>query len=238
MGQAEIAVYQKPKASFIVTGNEIIRPGKSLAPGQIYESNSFSLLAALQQMTINPVHMLQAKDTREDLDKQVQTAIKDSDIIILTGGISVGEYDLVYNALKDAGAETLFYKVAQRPGKPLWVGYLENKWIFALPGNPAAVMACYYEYVYPTIRMMCGFANPEMKKVKLKLLKEIKDSDQRAAFIRAKITDDGIIPEDKQDSGMMISFAGGDALIYVPKETTHMAKDEMVEVHLLPFGIA
>ena len=69
-------------------------------------------------------------------------------------------------------------------------------------------------------------------------LKEIKDSDQRAAFIRAKITDDGIIPEDKQDSGMMISFAGGDALIYVPKETTHMAKDEMVEVHLLPFGIA
>lgn len=236
MGLAEIAVYPKPKVSIIVTGNEIIKPGNSLVPGQIYESNSYALLSALQQMQINPINVLNAKDTREDLDKQLTIAIKDSDVIILTGGISVGEYDLVYNALKDAGAETLFYKVAQRPGKPLWVGNLENKWIFALPGNPASVMACYYEYVYPTIRMICGFANAELKKARMKLLKEIKDSDQRAAFIRAKIIEEGVMPEDKQDSGMMISFAGGDALIYVPKETTHMAKDEMVEVHLLPFS--
>jgi len=235
MGISELSIYPKPEVSFIVTGNEIIKPGIPLAPGQIYESNSFALLAALKQMRINPIHMLNAMDTREDLDKQLQTAIHDSDVILLTGGISVGEYDLVYNALKDAGAETLFYKVAQRPGKPLWVGSLDNKWIFALPGNPAAVMACYYEYVYPAIRMMSGFSDPELKKMRMKLLREIKDSDQRAAFIRAKINDNGVMPEDKQDSGMMISFAGGDALIYIPKDVTYVAKEEMVEVHLLPF---
>ena len=237
MGISEVSIYPKPELSFIVTGNEIIKPGIPLAPGQIYESNSFALLAALKQMHINPMHMLNAIDTREELDKQLAIAIKDSDIVLLTGGISVGEYDLVYNALKDAGAETLFYKVAQRPGKPLWAGYLGDKWIFALPGNPASVMACFYEYVYPAIRMMCGFSKPELKKVKMKLLSAINDSGDRASFIRAKIKDAGVMPEQKQDSGMMISFAEGDALIYIPKEITHIAKDETVEVHLLPFDM-
>ena len=236
MGVSELKIYPKPKVSAIVTGNEIIKPGNPLSPGQIYESNSFALVACLRQQSIEPVHVLNAIDTREDLDHKLKIAINDSDVVLLTGGISVGEYDLVYIALKDAGAETLFYKVSQRPGKPLWVGYLGKKWIFALPGNPASVMACYYEYVYPAIRKMQGIENWNLKSVKMKLLKEIRDSDQRAAFIRAKIHDDGIMPEEKQDSGMMVSFAGGDALIYVPKETTFIAKDEMVEVHLLPFN--
>ena len=235
MGISELRVYPKPKVSVIVTGNEIIKPGNPLSPGQIYESNSFALVASLRQQNIEPIHVLNANDTREDLDKQLKLSINGSDVILLTGGISVGDYDLVYNALKEAGAETLFYKVSQRPGKPLWVGYLGKKWIFALPGNPASVMACYYEYVYPAIRMMIGIENWNLKCVNMKLLKEIRDSDQRAAFIRAKVHEDGIMPEEKQDSGMMVSFAGGDALIYVPKETTYIAKDEMVEVHLLPF---
>jgi len=235
MGIAYVEAYRQPAINIIVTGNEIVLPGTVLVPGQIFESNSYSLIAALNQMRIHPLQILKALDNRQHLDAQLQLALQDSDILLLTGGISVGKYDLVHDALLDAGAEALFYKVAQRPGKPMWAGKIGQKLIFALPGNPAAVMACFYEYVYPTIRMMLGNANPQMKTQLLPLLKEMRDSGERAAFIRAKIEKDGVMPLDKQDSGMMISFAGGNALIYVPKETQYLQKGELVEVHLLPF---
>jgi molybdopterin molybdotransferase len=235
MGLANVKIYKKPPVSVIVTGNEIIAPGNDLKAGQIYESNSFALIAALGQMQINPVHVLHAEDTRENLDAQLVRAIGDSDIILITGGISVGKYDLVYDALKDAGAETVFYKVAQRPGKPLWFGKIGEKLIFALPGNPASVLVCFYEYVYPAIRIMRGIFEPLLPVKQLKLLKEIHDPGARASFLRAKITGEGVTALEKQDSGMMMSFAGGNALIYIPKEISHVAENEIVEVHLLPF---
>jgi len=235
LGISKLKIYKKPIVSLIVTGNEIIKPGNKLEMGQIYESNSFALQAALRQQQIEALHVLNARDTREDLDNQLSLALKDSEVILLTGGISVGDYDLVYDALKDAGADTIFYKVAQRPGKPLWAGRLGKKMIFALPGNPASVMVCFYEYVYPTLRMMRGFANPHLQTVHLNPAKEINDPGERASFLRAKITEENVTPLEKQDSGMMMSFASGNALIYVPIDKKYIAKDEIVEVHLLPF---
>jgi len=235
LGIAKVKIFKKPIVSIIVTGNEIVKPGNELDKGQIYESNSYALQAALRQQNIEPKHILNARDTRVDLDEKIALALKNSDIVLLTGGISVGEYDLVFDALKDVGAETIFYKVAQRPGKPLWTGKIGNKMVFALPGNPASVMVCFYEYVYPAIRMMRGFNNTQLQSISLKLLKGINDPGERASFLRAKLIEDGVMPLEKQDSGMMMSFAGGNALIYIPKERNFIAKDEMVEVHLLPF---
>jgi len=234
LGISKVKIFQKPVISIIVTGNEIISPGDNLQPGEIYESNSYSLAAALNQMHITPKNILKAVDEKNDLTNKFENCLKDSGIIILTGGISVGKYDLVHDLLSDAGAETIFYKVAQKPGKPFYAGTLNNKFLFALPGNPAAVLVCFYEYVYPVIRMMMGLETPELISVRLQVLETIIKKENRALFIRAKKTNDGVMPFEKQDSNMLRSFAEADSIIYVPNEKENINKGELVEVHLLP----
>lgn len=234
MGIFEVKVYENPKVSILTTGDEIVKPGMDLKPGQIYESNSFSLAASLNQMGIKPKHILSATDQKEDLRNQIGTGLDGSDILILTGGISVGKYDLVYETLKEFGVETIFYKVAQKPGKPFFAGKLNDKFIFALPGNPAAVLVCFYQYVYPVIKSIQGFEKVELPKAYKKLLKTIKSNEDRAQFMRAKVTEEGVMPLEGQDSFMLYSFALANALIYVPNGTEIIKENQMVEVHLLP----
>jgi molybdopterin molybdotransferase len=236
LGIARVSVFKKPEVSIVATGNEIVNPGNPLEEGEIYESNSFALDAALKQMLITPKNIFSVKDDTDALKNNIEKCLADSEVVILTGGISVGKYDLVYNALKNLNVEPVFYKVAQKPGKPFFCGKLNNKIIFALPGNPAAVLVCFYEYVYPAIRMMQGFENTMLLSLKMKLLKGITKKEDRALFMRAKRMDDGIMPLEKQDSNVLSSFAEADTLIYIPNETSQVSQGEEAEVHLLPFN--
>ncbi len=236
LGISKVKIHKKPDVSILVTGNEIIKPGNNLAHGEIYESNSFALDAALKQMHVTPKNISSASDDKGDLKNKIENCLSGSDVIILTGGISVGEYDLVHDALMEFNVKTIFYKVAQKPGKPFYAGKLNDKIIFALPGNPAAVLVCFYEYVYPAIRMMQEFENTMLPSLKLKLLNDITKKEDRALFIRAKRMTDGVMPLEKQDSNMLLSFAQADVLIYVPNETKQINKGEEVEVHVLPFN--
>lgn len=235
MGIFKIKVYKNPEVSILTTGDEIVKPGMDLKSGQIYESNSFSLAASLKQMGIKPKSSLTATDQKEDLRNQIEIGLDGSNILILTGGISVGKYDLVFETLKEFGVETIFYKVAQKPGKPFFAGKLNDKFIFALPGNPAAVLVCFYEYVYSVMRTIQGFEKAELPKAYKKLLKTIKSNEDRAQFMRAKVTEEGVMPLEGQDSFMLHSFALANALIYVPNGKDILMENEMVEVHLLPF---
>lgn len=235
LGIIKVKIYKTPEVSIITTGNEIVKPGSDLQPGEIFESNSFSLHAALKQMHVEPKKNCSVNDDKEALRTKIEKCLIDSDITVLTGGISVGKYDLVYETLKELNVETIFYKVAQKPGKPFFFGKLNDKLIFALPGNPAAVLVCFYEYVYPAIRMMQGFQNTTLPSLKLKLLKDIPKKEDRSLFIRAKRMNDGIMPLEKQDSNMLRSFAEADALIYIPNERKEINQGDEVEVHLLPF---
>ncbi len=234
MGFCTVRVFKNPNISIITTGDEIVKPGKPLNPGQIYESNSFALAASLKAVNIKPIDILKADDNKAHLSMQIKEGLSNSDILILTGGISVGKYDLVFETLKEFGVQSIFYKVAQKPGKPFFAGKLGHKLIFALPGNPAAVLVCFYEYIFPVIRQLQGFKAPYLNYQKLALLKPIRINENRAQFIRAKIMPKGIMPLDGQDSFMLHSFALADALIYVPKGTQIIEKNEEVEVHLLP----
>ena len=236
LGIASVKVYSKPAISVIATGNEIIQPGNPLQGGEIYESNTYALVAALQQQHISTEHIGTIHDDKEALRAKIESFLQDSDILLLTGGISVGKYDFVYETLQEIGVETIFYKIAQRPGKPFYAGKIGNKLVFALPGNPASVMVCFYEYVYPSIRMMRGFADASLSVLKMKILKDVTNPEDRAVFIRAKQMEDGVMPLDKQDSGMMLSFAGGNTLIYIPNGRENVKAGEIVEVHLLPFA--
>ena len=234
IGIDKVSVFRKPLVSIIATGDEIVAPGNMLKAGEIFESNTFTIQAALQQMrtTINDISMV--RDDKLLLKDKIQQGLGSSDLLIIAGGISVGKYDFVLEVLNELNVHTLFYKVLQMPGKPFFAGTINGKWVFALPGNPASALVCFYEYVYPAIRLMSGIENAHLTIEKSKLLKDIQKKENRALFIRAKKTELGVLPLEGQDSGMLRSFAEANVLIYVPKDNQCIKEGELVEVHILP----
>lgn len=232
IGETTITVFSAPKVKIITTGNELIQAGEPLNFGQIYESNSTALISLLKEQRVTKITHKIAKDTSEYLFHTLSD-YNDFDLIILTGGISMGKYDLVADCLEKIGVEKAFHKVAQKPGKPLYFGTKENTLFFALPGNPAAVITSYYEYIYPTIKKMMGFENTQLKTIRLPLLDDVKIKSNRSNFLKGKLEEDGVRVLFGQDSHILSSFAIADCLIYLPKGIELWRKGEKVEVHIL-----
>lgn len=233
LGIKNVKAYKTPVVSIITTGNELEQAGKQLTAGKIYESNSFALAAVLQEIKIYPKNISLLRDDRKTLHSAIRKLLSASDVLILSGGISVGKYDLVKETLYKLGVRELFYKVAQKPGKPLFVGRKGSKLVFALPGNPAATLVCYYEYVYPAIRKMLGFSEYFLPKKYVKTAEAIRKKTDRAYFLKGKVTYNGVLPLEGQESYIMKSFAEANSLIYLPLEKGDVKKGEEVEVHLL-----
>ncbi|HXU27309.1 MAG TPA: molybdopterin-binding protein, partial [Bacteroidia bacterium] len=129
---------------------------------------------------------------------------------------------------------TLFYKVAQKPGKPLYFGRNKNCFVFGLPGNPASALTCFYEYVYPTLRIMQGKESIFLNSLELPALKNMVKKKGLAHFLKAEIKYDGVMPLDGQESFIMKSMAGAGVFIYLPADKENVAEGELVEVHVLP----
>ncbi|TLU98901.1 molybdopterin molybdotransferase MoeA [Dyadobacter luticola] len=235
MAVTEVNVYRKPKIGLLLTGDELLKIGDPLTPGKIYESNSAMLIAALSQEGITDIEVTYAAD---DLDSTV-AALKDltvkNDVILASGGISVGDYDFVGAALKEVGTEQVFYKVKQKPGKPLMFAKKEEKLFFALPGNPASSLVCYYEYVLPALRKMMGRNDLFLKSLQMPVKYPYAFDGQRDEFLKAMIAGDEVIPLDGQESFALRSFAVADAIIYLPTTQNKVKPGDLVEVHLLPF---
>lgn len=234
LGLPFVNIISPPLVSLIVTGNELKKPGEVLKKGQVYECNSFALGAALKSMHLNPASTVFVPDLEEEIHKAIIRANAVSDLILITGGISVGDYDFVSSALKKTGAETIFYKVNQKPGKPLFFGKYKNTLIFALPGNPAAVLSCFYEYVYPAINRMLGKKEIFLKKLYLPIAKSYPKKTGLALFLKGKISGNKVHVADSQESYMLSSFTTANSLIYLPAPRENVRKGELVEVHLLP----
>ncbi|WP_353717581.1 gephyrin-like molybdotransferase Glp [Dyadobacter sp. 676] len=230
----EVAVYAKPRVGLLVTGDELLKAGEPLVPGKIYESNSDMLKAALAQLGISQVTISYASDDLEATIGALGRLLDANDVVLASGGISVGDYDFVGKALEALGAETIFYKVRQKPGKPLLFGKKEGKIIFALPGNPASSLVCYYEYVFPTLRKIMGNKEPFLRSVKLPIRNAYQFGGERDEFLKAKVADGEVVSLDGQESFVIGSFAVADALIYLPVEQNQVAAGDLVEVHLLP----
>ncbi len=242
LGIKKTKVFKKPAVSIIVIGSELIEPGKKLRNGQIYESNSFALKAALLQMGIKPKFVKNLPDDKETINKAFENILPISDVVIFSGGISVGKYDYVRELIEEWNISKVFYKVAQKPGKPLFFGKKDGRLIFGLPGNPCAAITCFYEYVYPALRKIEGynFENFLLPSKKLPLLeKNIVAKGNRTTFFKGKVNrnNEGVYVLDGQGSDNLRSFAEADCLIKIDsKEDVHLNKGEMVEVHLLPFS--
>ncbi|HXD91916.1 MAG TPA: gephyrin-like molybdotransferase Glp [Bacteroidia bacterium] len=234
LGLAELVVYAKPKITLIVTGNELQTVGSDLEMGKVYESNSFALQGALQMVGLKVDTLHFVKDEKEKLNACVAKAILDTDLLLISGGISVGDYDFVKEVMESTKTETLFYKVAQKPGKPLYFGKNENCFVFGLPGNPASALTCFYEYVYTTLQIMQGRGEIFLNSIELPTQKSITKKKGLAHFLKAEIKNDGVMPLEGQESFIMKSMAGAGAFIYLPADKENVAEAELVEVHVLP----
>ena len=168
MGIQQVSVVRKPKVAILVTGNELVQPGQILQPGQIFDSNSFALQACLKALHISSGEIYYAKDSLQETKNCIEKALVTNDILLITGGVSVGEYDFVADACSQLGITKHFHGVKQRPGKPLFFGTKENTLVFGLPGNPASVLSCFYQYLLPAIYQCAGTANPMTLTAKLK----------------------------------------------------------------------
>lgn len=234
IGIKEVSVYPFPKIKIVITGNELIQPGETLQHGQVYESNSFTLKAALQQMHINNVSMVFAKDDAAALKQILATALTDCDLLLITGGVSVGDYDFVAAALKECGVTKLFHKIKQKPGKPLYAGITKDQMVFGLPGNPSSVLTCFYEYVVTAIEQMMHAETSIIQKKILPFEGVYQKKAGLTHFLKAHCNDLKVSLLDAQESYRLSSFATANCLLCLSETETTFQTGDMLEVHVLP----
>lgn len=233
IGYDALEVNQNPAVGIIVTGKELQQPGRELNFGQVYESNSYSLSAALQQCGLNDIHFYMADDHLEELTAVLQEALTANDVVLLTGGVSVGDYDFVIKAAEQCGIRQIFHRVKQKPGKPLYFGKKEAKVIFGLPGNPSSVLSCFYQYVLPALEKMTN-QKSRIKVVEAVLTHECSKPAGLTHFLKAHFDDGNVTPLHAQESFRMSSFAQANGMIELEEEKTNFAAGMKVKVYLFP----
>ena len=243
LGLSEFTVYRQPKVSIITTGREVVAQGIPLKRGEIYNSNQWGLLAALQEMQIKPVSTVHVVDTIKSTVAALRTASEQSDVIITTGGVSMGDSDFVKPALRESGAEILFEWVAVKPGKPMCFAIMKHAksskdvFVFACPGNPVSVLLSFHFFVKPAFNKMTGLSKSSLFKLTARLTDSLKKKDERHENVRGflRCEPDGfcVSPTRGQNSHMLGSLAVANCIIHFPTEATSLLAGTSVEVELL-----
>jgi molybdopterin molybdotransferase len=234
LGITEVNVYKKPSIAILVTGNELVKAGKKLNYGQIYESNAVMLQIVLNTLGYNEVITFKVDDDYNNTYNKLKDILNHHDVVLVSGGISVGDYDFVGKALLELNVNQLFYKVKQKPGKPLFFGKKEDTVVFALPGNPAASLSCFYIYVQTALQIMSGDVNFSLKRISAKSKSNFKNKGDRAQFLKAIYNNETVTILEGQSSSMLHTFALANALVYVPATKNEISIYEDIEVILLP----
>jgi len=234
LGITEVEVYKKPTIAIVVTGNELTKPGNTLEYGKVYESNSVMLASALSNLHYTNFSIQTVEDNYINTRNLLKSVISNNDLVIITGGISVGDYDFVGKALEELAVEEVFYKVKQKPGKPLFFGKKENTSVFALPGNPAAALSCFYIYVFPALQKISGAKNYHLVETIAKSTSTFIKKGNRAQFLKAYVTNNEVAILEGQSSAMLQTFALANALVYVSEEQSNIAIGDNVQVIHLP----
>lgn len=219
LGISKIKVFTSPKVAILSTGNELCPPGSILPIGKIYESNAVMIETALKQIDIEVIGSNKTLDTLQATIDNISELLSQSDILIITGGISVGDYDFVAEALEANDVEQIFHKVSQKPGKPFYFGTKDDKLVFALPGNPAAVMTCYYMYVLPAIQKFKGGGFEGLSSMELVSNSIIEKTNGREQFLKAFALGNEVSILEGQSSAMLHTFAEANAIVYLPAHT-------------------
>ncbi len=236
LGRAFINVYQRPTVAILCTGDELVDVDENLDEGKIISSNSYTLAAQVKECGAIPIQLGIAKDRKEDIESKLSQGIR-ADVIISSAGVSVGDYDFVKDALKSIGMETIFWKVAMKPGRPITFGIIKEKPVFGLPGNPVSSMVSFEQFIRPSLLKMMGHKKIFRPVVEAILKEDIKKKPGRRHFIRGIVTrEDGeyfVTTTGPQGSGILRSMVKANGLIIVPEDKSLVRAGEKVKVQVL-----
>ncbi|MEI6021210.1 MAG: gephyrin-like molybdotransferase Glp [Bacteroidota bacterium] len=233
LGFAKIKVIPKARVSIISTGNELNAPGTHLEVGKVFECNTYSLNAALIELGIHVQGIHAVLDNQKEIEDVINDCLQNSDLIILSGGVSVGKYDFVAPALNHCGVKTVFHKIKQKPGKPMFFGTKDHIPVFGLPGNPASLLTCFYEYVLPALNCLMDLPASKKKNLHLPLLEAYQKKPGLTHFLKARLHGNQVEILQAQESYLMSSFAMADCIAVLEEEKSVFEKGDLVEVHIL-----
>ena len=252
-GFADVIVGGKATAAVISTGDELVKSGEELQPGQIYDSNSVLLSALLLRCGVSATAVEHCRDDRQSLGDAIKRGMKNH-VLIISGGVSVGEHDLVKEALRELGAKIEIWRVAVKPGKPFLFGWfsranhldsagetdasprcrmpvLHNCFMFGLPGNPVSAFVTFLQFVRPAILRMMGATNLDLPQVPAKLAVDLTNDGDRPHYIRGRLEHGKFTPTGRQESHALFGLSQANALLRVAAGQSLKA-DEIVDVQI------
>lgn len=222
VGCDPVTVYSRPRVMIVSTGDELVEPHLPLRAGAIRNSNSFAIAAAVQAAGGIPTILPIAKDTRSDIRERLDAAQEQGDLIISSGGVSVGDYDFVKSVVQENG-ELAFWRVNMKPGKPVTFGHYRNTPFIGLPGNPVSALVTFELFVRPVLRVWQGDQAWRRRHLNLPLAQSFEEISDRRHYVRCRLIDRQgellIDPHSKQGSGIQTSWADVQALMIVPEFT-------------------
>ena len=241
VGRGKVRVYQRPRVAILATGNELVDLGEKPGPHQISNTNTYSLTAQVRETGGIPVQLGIARDDPKDLLQKLEAGIN-CDLILISGGVSVGKYDFVKDVLSRMGFELSFWRVSMKPGHPLVFGSLKGSWVFGLPGNPVSTLVTFEQFVRPVLLKMAGYQSLFRPTVHAVLEEPItKKNDGKLHFVRAVVQKrDGHYSArsaGNQGSGVLSSMVKGNGLIILPEETERIEAGQSVVVQLMAKGL-
>ncbi|HZP92030.1 MAG TPA: gephyrin-like molybdotransferase Glp [Burkholderiales bacterium] len=238
LGIGEVSVYRRLRVAFFSTGDELVSIGRPLGPGQIYDSNRYTIFGMLARLGCEVLDMGVIRDNPQDVERAFNEAAQAADVVITSGGVSVGEADFVKQILDRLG-EVLFWKIAMKPGRPLAYGKIRGAHFFGLPGNPVSVMVTFYQFVRDALLLLQGQTGIKpLPTVKVKCTSPIRKAPGRTEFQRGILSRDAdgqwtVRTTGDQGSGILSSMSQADCFIILPQATGNIEAGAMVDVQLL-----
>lgn len=233
LGVSEVEVLKKVSVAFFSTGDELVSLDDILRDGQIYDSNRYTLYCMLKRLGVNIIDMGIVPDNKKVLSDTLKTASETADVVITTGGVSVGEADYIKEILETMGTIS-FWKIAMKPGRPLAFGKIGQTLFFGLPGNPISAMVGFYQFVRPAILNMSGVENTNILRVKVRTSSELKKSKGRMEFQRGYLYEENdewkVKTTGNQGSHMLSSVAHANCFIMLPEKSGTIEPNSIVEV--------
>lgn len=234
MGIQKLRVFRKPLVGVLVTGDEVTRIGDVLEDGKIYDSNEMLLTSRLKELGVNYIRLDKQKDDARDVSRSIESSIGSLDLLITTGGVSVGDKDIFHEVVEILNARQLFWRVKLKPGTPLMYSIYKDKPILSLSGNPFAALATFELFVRPLIGKLSNDPKLKTKRLKAKLLSDFDKVSKNRRFIRAIYEDGSVnLPRGGHASGMLLSMVDCNALIDIEAGNQGIKSGDLVEVILL-----
>jgi molybdopterin molybdotransferase len=237
VGFSKVQVSKRPAISLVSTGNELVEVDETPLDFQIRQSNSYALMSSLRANGFNNIHNFHLRDDEDEILSSLEEILDSSDVIVISGGVSKGKFDFIPGALIKLGAQEVFHKVKQRPGKPLWFGITQDgKRIFGLPGNPNSSLICLHRYVLPSLWKSIGINLTELRPYAV-LEEDYKFEKELTCFLPVKVTyrDDGATtakPIVLNGSGDFTSLAKSTGFIELDENTSHFEKGKAFPLYL------